>query len=141
MDSHLQLLPVELPWGRSQINLCNAKIWWKLGRNLILNCLRILTPYIHQTSSIRTQITSLKALIKKDLYQEVLPQINSKSKLKKINMVNLQFSQMKFKINSKKIKSLWKIVKKYLRTIKKHRKWLVKLKMEYNRLGFKFSNP
>lgn len=68
---------------------------------------------------------SLKVHKKRDHYQEVLHQINSKlkqAKAQKVNMVNNQFSQMNIKKNNKKIKSSWKIVKKYLKTIKKHKK-------------------
>lgn len=68
---------------------------------------------------------NFKVRKKRDHYQEVLHQINSKlkqAKVQRVNMVNNQFSQMNFKKNNKKIKSLWKIVKKYSRIIKKLKK-------------------
>ena len=55
-------------------------------------------------------------------------------------MENHQSLQMNFKISNKKIKSLWKSARKYLEIIMKHKKCLVKHKMESNKHDNKFSN-
>jgi hypothetical protein len=73
---------------------------------------------------------------KRDHYLEVHRQINSKSKQTKdlkASMEIHQSLQMKFKINNKKIKSLWKYVKKYLEITMKLKKCLAKLKSESNK--------
>lgn len=123
VGNHQQPLLVGPQPERSQTNLFKEKIWWKIGQNWIQNYSRIQTLYTLSTNSIK--IMNSKVLISKGHYPEVHLQINSKSNMKKarnINMANSPFSQMTSKISFKKTKSLWKIVKKYLGTTKKHRK-------------------
>ena len=123
VGNHQQPLLVGPQPERSQTNLFKEKIWWKIGQNWIQNYSRIQTLYTLSINSIK--IMNSKVLISKDHYPVVHLQINSKSNMKKarnINMANSPFSQMTSKISFKKTKSLWKIVKKYLGTTKKHRK-------------------
>ena len=125
VHSPQQLLSAEPRLAKSLLNLSKKKISKRGGLNSILNFLKILTAFTPRTNNTKMLPTTCRALRKRDRCLEALHQINSKLKqpklISKINMATILYFQANFKINKKRMKNLWKCIKRYFRITTTHK--------------------